>query len=107
MSFKVFYCRYRDDFEQSTPGPLATEEIREFAMSILESTDDFFGVVDPAGTTFQIMLENGRYWIEIPRPESNGSYGTHVDRATVVAILDDLPLVFDDSMVRGGKFQVW
>ena len=105
--YAVFYCRYRDNRSQEEPTEMTTQSIRALAFDILESADDYFGIVDSAGMTLQIMVEAQGYWTEIPKPSKGGSYGARLTQEALTALLDDLPPFFDASCIPGATFTAW
>ncbi len=69
----------------------------------------FFGVVDEAGRTLQIMYEatGDRYWVETPEPERHGSYGRKMTFDEVVDLLKALPAAFTPDAISGLAFEPW
>lgn len=110
MTFETFYCCYGSGVEVSSTKPRTMEhrDLYVFAFEILEEPDDFFGIVDHVGTTFQIMVEpNDVFWCEVPDTAHKGSHGARLNFDQLVDVLKQLPSTFTASMIPGASFDAW
>ena len=110
MTFDTFYCCYGSDEEVSCSKPRRMEhaDLYVFAFEILQEPEDFFGVVDAHGTTFQIMVEpNDVFWCEVPDPARRGSHGARLGFDDLVDVLKQLPPKFTAEMIPGAAFEAW
>lgn len=109
--YKAFYSFYGIDQHISSSNPIMINEADIYTdlLGKLEGDSDFFGLIDTAGTTFQVAYEedNDDYWIEIPDPESRGSYGRTVSFDEIVDIFKSLPILFTTSSIPSLEFQAW
>ena len=70
---------------------------------------DFLGIIDSDGKTLQMMYDadDDRYWIEIPSPENDGSYGCDMTLEQIAGLVEALPQRFAPAMLPGAEFRRW
>lgn len=107
-SFRVFYRDYGSGatIPSSRPEPLAAERLPALADRLLDSADNFLGVVDEEESILQLSLdENGRDLVlELLFPEGPGRLRLVCPRAEALALLADLPERFDESLLPGASY---
>lgn len=108
VGVKVFYgCYGRDEFIEE-PEPMEETLLAGEAARVLVGPEDYFGVVDDAGTTLQFATRTAHeLWAEIPQPERGGSVGVVMKRDDVLALLASLPERFTPQMLPNARFQSW
>lgn len=116
MKFRVFYCFYAtDDYVPAESAiSMSVDDVISELLPRVESDGDFVGLVDSAGTAFQIMNEDDaprspakRFRLDIPAPDEGGSYSREVHWAGVEEIVRALPAVLDPAAVPGLTFRAW
>lgn len=64
--------------------------------------------VDHKGNTLQIMMEEDKsYWVELPCPDEEGSYGKRTSMEDISSLLGSLPLLFEKEKFPGFEFNSW
>jgi len=112
MKFKVFHCiagSDLDDVEADDAVEMEHADIYTKLFGRLEEHEDFFGMVDAKGVTFQAMYhaEKDRYWFEIPVEDEGGSYGAFFDFDDAVDIMKTLPETFSPDQFPALEFEAW
>lgn len=110
--FDVFYRDYRHDVSISSaaPEPLDAKRLAPLAEKLLESPDNFFGVVDKQNTILQLYLDDEaegaepQVIAELLFAEQPGYFQLHLSLAEALQLLDRLPDEFDDTLLSGGRF---
>ena len=110
--FDVFYRDYRHNVTISSaqPEPLDALRLAPLAEKLLESPDNFFGVVDREHTILQCYLDDEadaaepQVIMEMVFPENPGYYQARLSLADALALLDKLPDTFGNDMLPGGRF---
>jgi hypothetical protein len=111
MHYRVFYLFERSGEAVSSMRALevSRREIREQLLPRLQHEDDYLGIIDSADNTLQILREPGmtRYWVELPIEDAKASYGKHMDRSELEALIQELPPVFDRDAIPGLEYRPW
>jgi hypothetical protein len=110
--FDVFYRDYRHNVSISSaqPEPLDAQRLAPLAEKLLESPDNFFGVVDREHTILQCYLDDEadaaapRVILELVFAENPGYYQASLPLADALALLGKLPQVFGKDLLPGGRF---
>jgi len=110
--FDVFYRDYRHNVSISSANPesLDAQRLAPLAEKLLESADNFFGVVDREHTILQCYLDDEadaaepQVIMELVFPENPGYYQAHLSLADALALLGKLPEVFGNDLLPGGRF---
>ena len=91
------------------PVSMSEVEIRADLLGALADDGDFFGLIDDAATTLQVMFnaDTSSYWVEIPRPDKEGSFGCSLSLEQLQLLFTDLPARFSEAMVPGMAFEAW
>lgn len=109
--YRVFYCFYAEDAELPADNALDLdlEEIYSELLGRLTSDGDYLGMVDGQGHTLQIMYQatDDHYWVEIPCPERQGSYGCEMDFDHIVDLMKSLPTRFVPQAIPDLAFTAW
>ncbi|MBE9608140.1 DUF6891 domain-containing protein [Chitinilyticum piscinae] len=109
-TLRCFYCFNEDEVvvdEEDGERRTALAVINGL-LTRIHAVGDYCGVVDAAGNTLQLIMEdNGELWIEIPRPELQGSLGRFASAAEITTIFLNLPPRFVPEAFTGFAFQSW
>ncbi len=108
--YVIFYCFYGTDTSLSSDENKRMKHSDIYVLiGDLEHNDDFLGMVDANGTTLQMIYDAERdtYWIEIPDPPRQGSYGATVTFDDLVDLMKTLPPEFSVEAFPGFEFQSW
>ena len=103
--YPVFYNFGADDDSVDSESPVSASlaDIRDRLVPRLVGDDDFLGLIDDRGNTFQLanMPDGGRYWAELivapppgDRREYPQVYGGELDREALARTLARLPATF-------------
>ncbi len=101
MIYKAFY--YSASLNRDVAADVAESmNLDVFCSDVIKSVkekDDFCGLIDSNGNTLQTIYEEEieAYWVEVPRPDLNGSYGMHMPFDCMLSLFqslngDDFPL---------------
>jgi hypothetical protein len=110
--FDVFYRDYRHNvaISSANPEPLDAKRLAPLAEKLLESADNFFGVVDKGNTILQLYLddENGGATplvvVELLFAEQPGYLQAKLSLQEALALLERLPDEFSNDLLPGGRF---
>lgn len=110
--FDVFYRDYRHNvaISSASPEPLDAKRLAPLAEKLLESADNFFGVVDKENTILQLYLDDEAEGpepvvvVELLFAEQPGYLQARMPLAEALALLDRLPDAFDNELLPGGRF---
>jgi hypothetical protein len=110
--FDVFYRDYRHNvsISSASPEPLDAKRLAPLAEKLLESPDNFFGVVDKVNTILQLYLddENGGakplVVVELLFADRQGYLQAKLSLQEAMALLDRLPDEFSNDLLPGGQF---
>ena len=110
MKYKVFYSF--QEFEEERLDDESVEMELEDAAALLEkmtSDGDFLGLIDAENNTFQLMYdeEGDVFWVEIPDPEKQGSYGAVYLRDEVKPLLGAVGPLFRVEDYPIFEFEEW
>jgi len=110
MALKCFYSCYGENENVSSSNPINID--RKNALYFFEQKvtahKDFIGFVDHKGNTLQIMMEEDKsYWVELPYPEEEGSYGKRTSIEDISSLLGSLPLIFEKDKFPSLEFSSW
>lgn len=107
-TFRVFYRDYLNAsaISSSAPEPLPAERVAPMADTVLQHTDNFFGVADKDDAIFQLYLDDDEssVIVELLYPESRGMLRRRMPREQALALLTELPDPFDESLLPGAQF---
>lgn len=108
---KVFYSFHKinEHVHGNTPIEVDQAELTADLLGKLRGDGDFLGIVDDQDTTLQVLYkkQDDPYWIEIPDPSAQGSYGRHIAFDELVDLFNKLPERFDPSALSGLTFEPW
>ena len=111
MLYKVFYFFERSGESVSSANAIemSAGEIRKQLLGCCRGSDDFLGIIDDRENVLQIFCEpdQERFWIELPIEAARASYGRHLPRAELEALLEQLPPVFDQEHIPGLSYKPW
>lgn len=110
--FDVFYRDYRHNvsISSATPEPLNAKRLAPLAEKLLESPDNFFGVVDDKNTILQFYLDDeakspeAAIVAELLFAENPGYYQADMSLADALSLLAKLPSQFGNDLLTGGRF---
>jgi len=110
--FDVFYRDFRHNVSISSaqPEPLDAKRLAPLAEKLLESADNFFGVVDREHTILQLYLDDEaggdspQVIVELLFAEQPGHFQTRLPLADALALLARLPDTFDNDLLPGGQY---
>jgi hypothetical protein len=107
--YAAFYSLHRVDHHVPADRPVDVDEFDAYALLNRLEDGDFLGLIDAKGTTLQVTYgaADDQYWIEIPQPESQGSYGRHVSGDEIRGLFKALPERFTVSAFPGFTFRAW
>lgn len=109
--YEVFFDAVRLDGPISAehPIPATRREIVEDYFPLIKEHREFLGVIDTTETTLQLMYDadEGKYWVEVPTPIQQGSYGAWLEYGEAYALLSELPPVFSLDEFPAFAFQPW
>jgi hypothetical protein len=97
------------EISPASPVPMSEPEIRSELLGGLVEDGDLFGLVDDSETTLQVMFDadTSSYWVEIPRPDKEGSFGCSLSLEQLKDVFADLPDRFTEAMLPGMEFESW
>ncbi len=111
MKYNVFSNAVRLDTppEAEHATPIEASEIVEEIFPLIKEDREYLGIVDSLGTTLQLLYdaEEDRYWVEVPCPAEQGSYGAWLDFAHTHSLLKTLPVTIPVEGFPGFEFQSW
>jgi hypothetical protein len=90
---RAFYCIHseRPCNETSEDIPVSAGDALVLARRALSTKDDFVGFTDADGTTLQFYVEEvDSILVDMPVPQQQGSWSTHVDRARALKLIAGL-----------------
>lgn len=110
--FEVFYRDYRHDvaISSAAPEPLDAKRLAPLAEKLLESADNFFGVVDAHNSILQFYLDDEAAGpepvvvVELLFAEQPGYYQADMSLADALDLLGRLPDSFDSELLPGGRY---
>ena len=110
MQYKVFYSF--QDFNEEKLDDVAVEMELDDAISLLEKMTvdgDFLGFIDAENNTFQLMYdaEGDAFWVEIPDPDQQGSYGAVFIRDELEPLLSAIKPIFKAEDYPIFEFEAW
>jgi hypothetical protein len=109
--FRVFYCF--DKSGRAVPAELAVAmdqmEISSKLLGELSENGGFIGLIDARDRTLQVAYDvpTGNYWIEIPSPDVQGSFGRHISFDQLTDLFKALPDELTPNAFRGFEFESW
>lgn len=111
MSYSVFFSieAIGRHVDSANPESISgTETILELLAS-LSAEVDFFGIIDEQAVCLQVRLQSDvkPYLIEVPRPDSGGSYGAQLSFGEATKLLKNLPDTIPNSGFSGFEFLSW
>lgn len=111
MHYRTFFYFQRsgESVSSSNAVDMNAREICEQLLPRLQSGDDFIGLIDAGDNVLQLMCEPGgeRFWVEIPLDAAKASYGCHLNREELGALIGSLPGVFDQASIPGLEYRPW
>lgn len=110
VKYKVFYSFQEDEDEQLDDEAQEMELSDAVKLVNRMTTDgDFFGLIDAAGTTLQVMYdgEEDVFWAEIPDPAKQGSHGALYQRGELPSVLGGLKPLFKAEDFPIFEFEEW
>lgn len=111
MHYRVFYLinRSGESVSSASAVEMTAKMICELMLDRLQSEDDYLGLLDAGDRVLQILPEpdQARYYVEVPLDAAKASYGRHVDRQELEALILDLPESFDEQSIPGLSYRPW
>lgn len=111
MQFRVFYLinRSGECLSSASAVAMSAKAICEQMLDRLQSEDDYLGILDAAEHTLQVLPEpqQQRYYVEVPLDAAKASYGRHVSRDELEALIRSLPSNFDERSIPGLTYRPW
>ena len=106
-SFPVFYCDFLRDLSisSSKPEPLAADRLVPLAEQLLVAEDNYLGVVDPNEVILQLYLSGREMVVELIFPESSGILQKRMPVVEALALLENLPEEFTETLLPGATYQ--
>jgi hypothetical protein len=105
---RVFYRDYVNavTITSSQPESLAAGRVSALAERLLVSEENFIGVVDRNDVILQgyVADQDDGIVLEMLYPEASGCLRLTLPRADAMALLCDLPEVFDESVLMGAQY---
>ena len=105
---RVFYRDYRNDvaINSTEPESLLQDRLVSLAEHLLQSADNFLGVVDRDDAILQCYLsdEPDTVVLELVRPERPGCWRSLLPRDEALNRLNDLPARFDDALLPDAQY---
>lgn len=108
--YHVFYnlVRLEEPIEADDPLSATSQEVMNTLFPLLKDEGEYLGLTDSRGTTLQMIVTGDeQYWVEVPNPEVNGSFGTRMDWDEVRELLRSLPAFFPTMGFDGFEFVEW
>ena len=110
--FDVFYRDYRHQvsISSASPEPLDAKRLAPLAERLLESQDNFFGVVDREHTILQLYLDDqtagepAQVIAELLYAEQPGYFQARLALADALQLLARLPDEFGNELLPGGHY---
>ncbi len=110
--FDVFYRDYQHNvsISSATPEPLDAKRLAPLAKVLLQSPDNFFGVVDADRNILQLYLDDtasgaeAAIVVELLAAEKSGFHQVDMSLADALALLNALPEVFKPNLLPGARF---
>lgn len=111
MKYEVFCDLRAAGVRRSPEAAVAIDEADIYSeyFGRMSSDRDFVGIIDANGTTLQMMYHaaDDTYWMELPVPAKQGSFGAQLTFDEVVDILKALPREFSAAAFPMLRFQRW
>jgi len=109
MNHSIFFSIESIGRDVSSNNPESYADIRTLLdlFLSLKHKDDFLGLIDKNETCLQILFGSKKYWIEVPRPDLGGSYGTYLTHESILDTLQNLPDTFPLKGLNGFEFKPW
>jgi len=107
-SLRVFYRDYVNavTIASSQPESLAVDRVSALAERLLVSEDNFIGIVDRNDVILQgyVADDGDGIVLEMVYPEATGCLRLALSRVDALALLADLPDVFNESLLAGAQY---
>jgi hypothetical protein len=106
-SLRVFYRDYVNavSIPSSQPEALAVERIAALAGRLWDNSDNFVGVVDRNDVILQgYRDDDASVVLEMIYPEATGCLRLRLPGDDALALMAELPDVFDASLLRGARY---
>lgn len=105
---RVFYRDYENavGIASSQPESLMVSRIAPLAERLLVKADNFLGVVDRNDVILQCYVADApdALTLELVHPEASGCLRLTLPRNEALQCLDDLPELFDESLLPGAQY---
>ncbi len=107
--YKLFFTDYAGkEVPSEHPKDAAKGQIIELMQEILNSPDNFLGIVDQKEQTLQFMVNDDQtILVDIPMPEMKGSYQKNVDLEGAVRLVKKLGNIIQLELIEGLVFEKW
>lgn len=107
-TLRVFYRDYASaaSVPSSRPEALAVERIAALAARLWDSADNFVGVVDRNDVILQGYRDDSgdAIVLELLYPEADGCLRLRMPDDRALALMADLPDLFDASLLEGARY---
>ena len=110
VRYTVFYSLHSGEWvETSQQAKMTLVEVHANLLVKMVHSEDFFGLVDDTGTTFQVAYDpqTQRYWCELVAPAKRGSYGRLLSFLDIASLIRELPPRFHAADFPSFDFQTW
>ena len=105
---RVFYRDYANavSISSAQPEALARDRIIPLAERLLSDADNFLGLVDASDAILQCYRadDGDDVTLELIYPEASGCLRLTLPHDRALAILDNLPETFDQSLLEGAQY---
>ena len=105
---RVFYRDYGRDvvIPSTAPESMPADRTVSLAEHLLDSADNFIGIVDRNDTILQCYLADdpAQITLELVYPEATGCLRLTLPRDQALGRLDALPELFDEALLPGAQY---
>jgi len=110
MNYQAFHYFLNNSAQDpENPQPVKTDDICKDLLDNLKQDGDYFGLVDENDASLQVFFDadEQNYWVEIPVPEKQGSFGAILTYDELSALLKKLPGCFKPELFPDFEFNPW
>jgi hypothetical protein len=109
--YRVFYSviRLSEEVAAQDAHEMVLEDVYSDIFPLVKEDKEFLGLIDAEGTVLQAMYDEGtgHYWVEVPRPDLQGSFGSNLSFDEAIDLIESLDGLFPREGFDGFEFQAW
>lgn len=109
--YRVFYnvIRLSEEVAAQDARGMVLADVYTDIFPLVKEDKEFLGLIDAEGTVLQAMYDEsaGHYWMEVPRPDLQGSFGINLSFGEAINLIKSLDGLFPCDGFEGFEFQAW